>query len=205
LERGSSIALTNKNGGTILHTASVVNLSSLIRLVIDFGAEINAVNKDNLTPLDIAVTYQRAEAIEELQKHGGVRGRDLTTTPTIETSLDVFLDIDSSQVAEFSQENIRNLLSRSQAAQLMQEEIEKALNNARKEGEAPVSLTEVDRVSFDSYNPSVSTDSIFVDGIIFQIDDGELIFGRLFATIAGDSSQQAQGNEPIDHPVLWKE
>jgi ankyrin repeat protein len=202
LERGSSVAFTNKNGGTILHTASIVNVPSLIRLLIEFGAEVNAVNNDDLTPLDIAMSFQKAEAIEELQKHGAVQGSELTAPKTIRASLDVFLDVDSSLVAEFTQANIRNLVSRSQAAQLLQETIEKGLNEGRKEGQAPVSVTEVDKVAFDSYNPSVSADSVFVQAVVFQVSNGKLILGRLFATIAGEQSSQENTNEPIDGAVL---
>jgi len=56
------------NGQTPLHSTVRVGDVNIVKLLISKGANINAVNKRNRTPLDLAKKFP--EIVELLKKHG---------------------------------------------------------------------------------------------------------------------------------------
>jgi ankyrin repeat protein len=55
IELGADVRAANQNGDTALHTAASQGLASVIQLLVDEGAQIEATNKRGLTPLGVAL------------------------------------------------------------------------------------------------------------------------------------------------------
>ena len=62
-----------EDGNTLLHFASRVGNTLLIRKLLREGEDINARNMVGQTALDIAQQYQKTEAFLELSRHGAER------------------------------------------------------------------------------------------------------------------------------------
>jgi Ankyrin repeats (many copies)/Ankyrin repeats (3 copies)/Ankyrin repeat len=54
---GANVHMQNKNGRTPLHVASECGYLNLVELLLKFGAEVDARDNDNLTPLSLALPY----------------------------------------------------------------------------------------------------------------------------------------------------
>jgi ankyrin repeat protein len=59
LVHGPIVHLWNRNGQTPLHAASQHHLFSIVDLLLNFGAEVDAQDDDNMTPLHFAVSTLR--------------------------------------------------------------------------------------------------------------------------------------------------
>jgi ankyrin repeat protein len=67
LQQGASIGGVNTYGYTILHTAAASGLTSIVRQLIDAGADVNYVsNRDGFTPLLCAVRAGHVEVVKLL-------------------------------------------------------------------------------------------------------------------------------------------
>lgn len=60
-------------GMTPLHHAAKEGHAEVIELLISKGAEVNARDNENKTPLKLAVSLGFYKAVETLKKHGGIR------------------------------------------------------------------------------------------------------------------------------------
>ena len=54
---------------TPLHCAANYNLTDLVRLLLEKGADVNAVNKDGKTPLDLAEENGNKEVVDILRHY----------------------------------------------------------------------------------------------------------------------------------------
>ena len=71
LQQGASASAVNTYGRTILHTAAANGLASIVRRLIDAGADIDYVsNKDGFTPLLCAVRSGKVEVVKVLLEKG---------------------------------------------------------------------------------------------------------------------------------------
>ena len=61
-------------GFTPLHRTSIKEIAELL---IDKGANVNAMNNDGETPLDLAIKFKNTETTDLLRKHGGKTGEEL--------------------------------------------------------------------------------------------------------------------------------
>ena len=65
------MTITNwKHGNTPLHLAAIRGFIDLTQLLVTSGAEVNAINRGKLTPLDEAIRYGYSDIIDLLLKHG---------------------------------------------------------------------------------------------------------------------------------------
>lgn len=70
LEHGADPNITNSLGETALYCVS--NLNSA-KLLIKYGADVNAKTKDGYTPLDHAIALQKNDIVNLLRENGGLR------------------------------------------------------------------------------------------------------------------------------------
>ena len=62
---------------TPLHVASVFGKEEISELLINSGADVNALMKDGRTPLDLAIELKKTKTAALLQKHGAKKGEEL--------------------------------------------------------------------------------------------------------------------------------
>ena len=69
----------NANDGswTPLYHAASEGHKEIAELLIAKGADVNAKDENSLTPLDLAIGFQRFEIADLLRKHGGKTGEEL--------------------------------------------------------------------------------------------------------------------------------
>ena len=63
-ELGAAIAATSENGDTALHVAASQALNSVVQLLVDKGADLEAANKRGLTPLGLALLPRAADPLQ---------------------------------------------------------------------------------------------------------------------------------------------
>ena len=63
--------------GTPLHFAAFKGRKEVAELLINEGADVNAKNQADATPLDLAIEKKRDETVSLLRKHGGKTGSEL--------------------------------------------------------------------------------------------------------------------------------
>ena len=86
LENGASIEARATgppgwlNGCTVLHAAAIAGNDNMVRMLLDRGLDVNATNAIGLTPLGLAVSMgiKNTDAIKELQKNGGIVGKEMS-------------------------------------------------------------------------------------------------------------------------------
>lgn len=72
--RGISVNRHDRHTGrTALHAAAYGGSLKMIRYLLSNGAEINALNNDGDSPLDVAIATGHADAAQLLRDHGGAR------------------------------------------------------------------------------------------------------------------------------------
>ena len=64
LELGARCQRANQNGDTALHVAATQALDSVVQLLVDKGANLEAVNKRGLTPLGVAIVPRPPSPIQ---------------------------------------------------------------------------------------------------------------------------------------------
>lgn len=68
-------AVVNSNasddGYTPMYVAARVGRIDVIKALVDFGADVNALNKDGFTPLHVAAQSGHLEVISALAEYGG--------------------------------------------------------------------------------------------------------------------------------------
>ena len=69
IEGGEDLEWRNENGGTHLFFAVAMGNSEIVQLLLEYGAEVNAVNDDGQTPYDLALT----EEIQTILRAAGGR------------------------------------------------------------------------------------------------------------------------------------
>ena len=70
-------AKDDRYGGTYLHWTVSGGHKGIVELLIAKGADVNAKDVDNETPLDWAIDLKRTEIADLLRKHGGKTGEEL--------------------------------------------------------------------------------------------------------------------------------
>jgi hypothetical protein len=73
------------NTNTTLHFAVQNGNIDIVKMLLDAGHDLNAVNTEGLTPLDLAVTVNNTEVVQLLLKHKG----KTTAPPTIPKEVDM--------------------------------------------------------------------------------------------------------------------
>jgi ankyrin repeat protein len=68
-------------GGMPLHWAAYSGRNEVAEFLINEGADVNAKNQADATPLDKAIEKNRDETVSLLRKHGGKTGEELKTEP----------------------------------------------------------------------------------------------------------------------------
>jgi len=72
--------LKDELGNTPLHNlakslgSGISRNRNILKMLIDYGADVNDLNKNHETPLDMAVDYHEPEIADLLRKHGGKHG-----------------------------------------------------------------------------------------------------------------------------------
>ena len=64
-------------GSTPLHEAAWQGHKETVELLIAKGAAVNEMDKDDSTPLDVAIRSDEPETTNLLRKHGGKTGEEL--------------------------------------------------------------------------------------------------------------------------------
>ena len=64
-------------GGTPLHGAADYGRKEIAELLIAEGADVNEMDKDGSTPLDVAIRSDEPELADLLRKHGGKTSEEL--------------------------------------------------------------------------------------------------------------------------------
>ena len=64
-------------GGTPLHWAAFRGRNEVAEFLIAEGADVNAKNQADATPLDKAISFKQTEIADLLRKHGGKTGEEL--------------------------------------------------------------------------------------------------------------------------------
>ena len=79
LAAGTNVNAKDELGMTPLHRASISGHKEVAELLIDKGADVNAIPESGLfgTPLDYAIRKKHPETADLLRKHGGKRGAEL--------------------------------------------------------------------------------------------------------------------------------
>ena len=69
------------NGWTVLHAAALAGNGNVVRLLLAKGADVNATDARGITPLGLAAARGAMDddIMEELEQHGGVIGKEMTT------------------------------------------------------------------------------------------------------------------------------
>ena len=70
-------AKDDKFVGTFLHWASAGGQKEIVELLIAKGADVNAKNERDETPLDCGIKNKRSKISDLLHKHGGKTGEEL--------------------------------------------------------------------------------------------------------------------------------
>ena len=68
LEHGASVHVQNKKGQTALHIASQSHLSRIMELLLKSGADVDAKDDDNMTPLQLALIESRASPDDDVSR-----------------------------------------------------------------------------------------------------------------------------------------
>ena len=76
IARGADVRVTRKSGETLLHLIAGNGHLELLRLVLDKGADVNAMDARKQTPLDYAEKNHATGASAYLREHGGKRGNE---------------------------------------------------------------------------------------------------------------------------------
>jgi hypothetical protein len=71
VERGTPVDLRDNHGATPLHAAAVGGHVGVIRYLLAAGADVNAVNWSDNSPLQNAISEHHPEAAKVLAEHGG--------------------------------------------------------------------------------------------------------------------------------------
>jgi ankyrin repeat protein len=80
LEAGAQLNHTTKEtGDTVLHLAVGIGNAKVTEALIKKKADLNALNADKQTPLDMAVQYKRNKCGELLQKAAALNGKSVVT------------------------------------------------------------------------------------------------------------------------------
>lgn len=70
-DKGADATLaTPDNNWTILHAAARNGNVKVVELLIVHGADVNAKDKYDWTPLNLALKYKRSEVVSVLKEHG---------------------------------------------------------------------------------------------------------------------------------------
>ena len=86
LENGASIEARTTGppaffeGWTVLHRAAIADNGKLVRKLLDRGVDVNVTDARGLTPLGwaTALGYQNTDATKELERNGGVVGKEIS-------------------------------------------------------------------------------------------------------------------------------
>ena len=70
-----------REGWTVLHRAAIAGNGNLVRMFLDKGVDVNAIDARGLTPLGLAAAWglEDNDAVEELKRNGGVVGKEMST------------------------------------------------------------------------------------------------------------------------------
>lgn len=99
-----------ETGNTLLHTAARMGNSKMLKLLIDFGANVNAVSKKGYTPLHVAAWSGHVECVEVLLACGcnpgitstrGFRAVDIAA-PEVQDRQDVLAQLSDNKVGNVS-------------------------------------------------------------------------------------------------------
>ena len=80
MARGADVNLADQAGNTALHGAALTGANSVVRWLIDHGARMDAVNRQGMTPLNIAEGIHLA-ALYKVRPQTAALLRDLMTKP----------------------------------------------------------------------------------------------------------------------------
>ena len=80
VELGNDVNAVNRNGETALHGAALTGANSVVRWLIDHGARMDAVNRQGMTPLNIAEGIHLA-ALYKVRPQTAALLRDLMSKP----------------------------------------------------------------------------------------------------------------------------
>ena len=70
IDQQKNVTRRYEGGRTLLHQAAMKNYAAIVRLLLERGAKVNAVDDDLRTPLHEAMSYFAADAVEILIKNG---------------------------------------------------------------------------------------------------------------------------------------
>ena len=73
--RGMSVDQGDDKGYTLLHAAARDGNPTVAQLLLGQGADVNALNKDGETPLDVAERMGHEDVARILRDAGGTRGK----------------------------------------------------------------------------------------------------------------------------------
>ncbi|MCY0387930.1 ankyrin repeat domain-containing protein [Robbsia sp. Bb-Pol-6] len=76
LARGAPVRARGPGGMTFLHLAARAGAVPIITLLVDYDAQVNAVDEAGRTPLALAQEQGQAGAVRELLKHGASKRPD---------------------------------------------------------------------------------------------------------------------------------
>ena len=68
---------SGRGGRTILHEVAIEGSKEAAELLIDNGADVNAKDRTDKTPLDRAIKYKETKIADLLRKHGGKTREEL--------------------------------------------------------------------------------------------------------------------------------
>lgn len=74
LAKRVAINATNAQGWTPLHVAAAGGNVAVVELLLQHGADVNAVSHIGATPLDNAITYSRSQGVANLLRQHGAEG-----------------------------------------------------------------------------------------------------------------------------------
>ena len=65
----NTLEIKDADGNTPLHIACSLNRLEILKFFLDQGADVTAVNNDNMTCLDVAIEWDSVEVLKILVKH----------------------------------------------------------------------------------------------------------------------------------------
>jgi ankyrin repeat protein len=68
---GNARSASNRESTTALHVAAEFGNLVFLKLLSDYGADINAVNDERETPLGVAIKHKKQSAVDFLKQKGG--------------------------------------------------------------------------------------------------------------------------------------
>ena len=87
IKAGANIDFIADDGNTALHKCVFKEQYAFAEILIEAGANLNQLNNDNKTPLDLAIEYKKAKMIRLFMQNGGLTRSDLEKNKTNENGI----------------------------------------------------------------------------------------------------------------------